>query len=80
MRALELYREMTLTDPQPIHTLSPHSIRKLLFTVLSESRAIDLDFQPLKCESDSATSGKIYVGRLLLSHRITASAPLERHS
>ncbi len=59
LRALELYREMTLTDPQPIHTLSPHSVRKLLYTVLSESRAIDLGFQPLKTECDSATAGKI---------------------
>ena len=40
LKALELYREMTLTDPQLIHTCSPHSIRKLVYTVLSESRAI----------------------------------------
>ena len=42
---------MTLTDPQPIHTCSPHKLRKLVYTVLSESRAIDLDFKPLKTES-----------------------------
>ena len=42
---------MTLTDPELIHTCSPHSIRKLVYTVLSESRAIDLDFKPLFTES-----------------------------
>ena len=51
LKALELYREMTLTDPQLIHACSPHSIRKLVYTVLSESRAIDLDFKPLFTES-----------------------------
>merc|ERR1719270_555752 len=51
LKSLELYREMTLPDPQPIHTCSPHSVRKLVYTVLSESRAIDLDFKPLFNES-----------------------------
>ena len=43
---------MTLTDPEPIHTCSPHKLRKLVYTVLSESQAIDLDFKPLKSESE----------------------------
>ena len=52
LKALELYREMTLTDPEPIHTCSPHKLRKLVYTILSESQAIDLDFKPLKSESE----------------------------
>lgn len=43
LRALELYQDMTMSKPEPIHTCSPHTLRKLVHTVLSESSAIDLD-------------------------------------
>ena len=51
LKALELYRQMTMDNPESLDCCSPHTIRKLVFTVLSESRAIDLDFKGLKKSS-----------------------------
>ena len=61
LRALELYRAMTMVDPEPIHCCSPHTVRKLLSTVLSETRAIDLNFkrQQKSLEGDHRESSPI---------------------
>lgn len=44
LRALELYRAMTEDDPEPLECCSPHALRQLVHTVMSESRAINLNF------------------------------------
>ena len=36
---------MTLANPGPIDCCSPHTLRKLVTTLLSETRAIDLDYK-----------------------------------
>lgn len=59
LRALELYREMTMDKPEPIHCCSPHTLRKLVHTVLVESSAIDLDAKMASdSESESENNGK----------------------
>ena len=72
LRALELYREMTEIDPEPIHCCSPHTIRKLLSTVLSETRAIDLNFKrkskddkPIEMTKSHKTKLQVYEIRKL---------------
>jgi len=45
LHALELYRQMTVENPDPIETCSPSKLRKLLLEVLSKSRAINLNFR-----------------------------------
>jgi len=45
LRALECYREVTQQNPDPIHACSPHLIRKLVFTVLSESQILNLNYK-----------------------------------
>ena len=49
---------MTIVDPEPIHCCSPHTIRKLLTTVLSETRAIDLNFRIKASEESKENSYK----------------------
>lgn len=75
LRALELYRTMTMDHPEPIDTCSPHTLRKLVHTVLLESRAIDLNYQqckkevsPLKVDNDEQDlSYKVSSGSTSLS-------------
>ena len=43
LKALEIFREITMQNPDPIDSCSPHTIRKLVYSVLSESRAINLN-------------------------------------
>ena len=45
---------MTMVAPEPIHCCSPHTVRKLLSTVLSETRAIDLNFKGKKNKSEES--------------------------
>ena len=45
---------MTMVAPEPIHCCSPHTVRKLLSTVLSETRAIDLNFKVKKNKSEES--------------------------
>ena len=43
LKALEIFREITMQNPDPIDSCGPHTIRKLVYDVLSESRAINFN-------------------------------------
>ncbi len=48
---------MTEDKPEPIEHCSPHTIRKLVYIVLKESRAIDLNFSHKKDKKKAAEDG-----------------------
>ena len=56
LKALEIYRELTIQNPDRIDTCSPHTLRMLVYTVLSESRAINLNS---KCVYDEKSSSPV---------------------
>ena len=55
-QALECYREVTQQNPDPIHACSPHLIRKLVFTVLSESQILNLNYKCGTKKEDAAAN------------------------
>jgi phosphorylase kinase alpha/beta subunit len=62
LKALEIFREITMQNPDPIHSCSPHTIRKLVYSVLSESRAINLNNVTDHKISKSGNAGDITGG------------------
>ena len=42
---MDLYRKMKESDPRPIECCSPSEIRRLLFRVLKETRALQLTYK-----------------------------------
>jgi len=74
LHALELYRGMTLDNPDPLETCSPSRIRKLLLEVLSKSRAIHFTMtKPIsqdEMDSEKFTMNPIYhIGEVDVSRR-----------
>ena len=61
LKALEIFREITMQNPDPIHSCSPHTIRKLVHSVLSESRAINLNSADHKISKPGGASADINI-------------------
>ncbi len=47
LHGLSLYRNMKEGDPRPIETCSPSEVRRLLFRVLKETKALQLTYRNL---------------------------------
>ena len=61
LKALEIFREITMQNPDPIHSCSPHTIRKLVHSVLSESRAINFNSADQKISKPGGASADINI-------------------
>lgn len=58
LHGLDLYRKMKEEDPGPLEECSPSEIRRLLFRVLKESRALQLAYRALSKRELAGIEGR----------------------